>query len=523
VILRGIFSVMTGLLAVSGYSQTVPVDSPASTFTFRIPYDPGSLDWHRAYSSQQLAIIRNIMEGLVRLEKDFSISPAIASKWSMSPDGRKYTFTIRPGARWTDGVPVKAKDFVFSWKKLLAPATAISNANYLFDVLNAENYYKGKLKNFDSVGVKALDDSTLEVRLERPVAHWLFMLTVWATFPLREDVVKKYSDSWDSPGRIVSAGPFMITERDADTRIVMRPNPYYYGTRGNIKKAVALVVLDDRDAQKKYDEGGLDLLSNIALFDLKKYEKSGELKKIPYWKTCFFGFTAKKYPVSNETLRRAIAMSIDKKKILELLHGGQRPADWLIPTDMFSPLGLKPSSAIPYDPVRAKRELVASGINPSRITLEYLSSNRDRFVKIANFIKEELKKHLGIEVVIQALEFRAFAIQREMGAFHMFNGCWGSDYPDPDQFLMLFLGSSGNFRSAWNNPAYDEKLMRVRGIKDKKERYMAYLEMQKMLVHDNVIVVPMFFEANTTLIKPRVSGYVANALDQIFLKEVNVR
>jgi oligopeptide transport system substrate-binding protein len=191
-------------------SQNVaPVIPNGKTFTFRLLGDPETLDWNRAHTSVETHLLINLMEGLVSYDKDLGVIPALAETWTRSSDGKTYTFKLRKGVKWSDGVPLTAKDFVYSWKRLLSPVTSASYAYLLFEVEGAEDFYKGKSADFSTVGVSAPDDSTFVVKLRNPVAYFIHIPTFWVTFPLREDVVHSFELSHGHP-KVLDSAPDVL-------------------------------------------------------------------------------------------------------------------------------------------------------------------------------------------------------------------------------------------------------------------------------------------------------------------------
>ncbi len=245
----GLFSILLGSFVMLAHPVLAASESDLKhTFTFRINGEPATLDWNRAHTPIETYLMVNLMEGLVGLDENLKAVPALAQSWKVSKDGKTYTFKLRPDIQWSDGVPVKAKDFVFSWKRLLQPLTAASYAYLLFDVEGAEEFNRGKLQDFSKVGIKAIDDLTFEVKLKHPVAYWHYIPSFWVTFPLREDIVAKYGSRWDTPGRMVTVGPFTLESHDIESKIVPKANPKYYGPHGDVELAVGLIVKDDSSA-----------------------------------------------------------------------------------------------------------------------------------------------------------------------------------------------------------------------------------------------------------------------------------
>jgi oligopeptide transport system substrate-binding protein len=462
----------------------------------------------------------NLMEGLIGLDENVKPVPALAESWKVSPDGKTYTFKLRPGVQWSDGVPLKAKDFVYSWKRLLQPITAASYAYLLFDVVGAEEYNQGKLQDFSKVGVTAIDDQTLQVKLKRVVAYWDYIPTFWVTYPMREDIVTKYSTRWDTPGRMATLGPFTLESHDLESKIVLRANPKYYGKHGNIEEAVGLIVKEDSTAVTLFESGRLDVMTDIPSLDLQRLSTNPELKIFPYFKTGYLAFVVTKYPGSLVKLRRAIAMAIDKSQFDQLLHGGQTPATTFVPPKL---VGHSPNLGLKYDPAAARKELEASGIDMSRpIEMDLIMANWDKNLVLAQYIQAQLKKNLGINVNLQSFDHKTFRAQINLKVYGMYLNSWSADYPDPDNFVSLFLSDTGNNRTSWKNAKYDGLVLSARSEQNPKVREKKYTEAQKILLEEEAVAVPLFYEPNPVLIRNRVKGIEVNPLNYLLLKKVNL-
>ena len=493
--------------------------------SIRIRDEPETLDWNKAQTQVETYLLMNLMEGLASYDGKMRVAPALAKEWSISDDERVYTFKLRRDVKWSDGVPLKAADFLYSWKRLLSPATASPYAYLLFDIENAEAFHKGIISDFSAVGIKALDDFTLKVKLVRAVAHWIHIPTFWVTFPLREDVIQKHGFSWDSPGRMVTLGPYLLSSRDIGIKVSLRSNPLYYGKKGNIDEVNAVIIKDDAVALRMYDEGKLDFLADLSSLDLSRIIKaraSGDFRVFPYLKTQYLAFVVNKYPSSSLRLRRAVAMAVDKNAIIDSLKGGQVAAASFVPPGLFAHAR---DIGLPYDPSLARSELRASGLDLSvGIKLEVLLPNWDRSLIVARAIQEQLKKNLKLDVLLQPFENKSFRSKLGMQMFPLFHLGWGADYPDPDSFMSVFLSSSGTNYSGWKNEKYDELVLAARNgpARDVKKRSRLYFEAQKILIEEQAVVVPLYYEHNHALIKPHVKGIELNPLNYLILRDVRI-
>jgi oligopeptide transport system substrate-binding protein len=500
----------------AGASQGSLTQAGLKTFSLRIRGEPETLDWHRAHTPVEAALLTNLMEGLVTFDQQLKIAPALAESWRVSEDGKIYTFKIRDGVQWSDGVLLKAQDFVYSWKRLLAPLTAADYAYFLFDVEGAEAFHQGKISTFDQVGVKALDDRTLQVKLSHPSSYWVAMTAFWVTFPMRQDVVEEGGSSWDMPGRMVNLGPFSLSSHDLGSRIVLKANPSYYGGHGNLDQVVVQVIKDDENALKLFESGKLDFLTDLGGVDLARLKKKPGFQSLPHFKTGYLGFITNKYPLSNPKLRRAIAMAIDKKALCTY----QKPATSFVPPSM---LGYSQQIGLPFDPVQARKELASSGLDlPSSIKVEYLLPDWDKSIAVAQVIRSQLQKNLGLSVTPIPMENTAYRMQLQLHDAPIFDGNWTADYADPDNFLSLFLSGSGNNKTAFKNMDFDQRVKQAREELDSKKREKIYIDLQKLLVEQEVVLVPLYYEPNLALISSRVRNVELNSLDYLYLRKVDV-
>jgi len=510
--------VLIGVIAVNRAAAATPVGN--TEVTFRIRGEPETLDWTRAHTVVEAYLLMNIMEGLVTFDAGTKLLPALAQSWNISKDGKVYTFKIRPNVLWSDGVPLTAEHFVYSWKRLLSPVTAAAYAYLLFDIQGAEGFNQRRITDFNDVGIKALDSLTLQVTLSHPVAHWIYIPAFWTTFPMRQDIVEKYGVGWDYPGHMVNLGPFSLVTHDADSKIVLRANPKYYGPHGNVSQVTALVVKDDVTALKLYQAGKLDFLTDLATVDLHGFTGSRELRSFSQLKTGFLGFAIDQYPLSNTKLRRAIAMAIDKSKLCRMLHGGQEPATSFVPPGM---LAYSKSVGLPFNREKAREELNRTGLSKlGPIRLDYALPNWDKAREIAEFIQGQLKENLGIEVLLHSMDNLTYRTQLDLHTYPLYDYTWTADYPDPDNFLSLFSSESGNSRTGWKDDLYDGLVFKGRQVQGSSEREKIYLNAQKDLLEEEAIIVPLYYEPNLVLVKSRIKSFEMSSMDYLFLRKVDV-
>lgn len=495
--------------------------APGKVLRVRTLGDPLTLDWNRAYTPVEATLVRNVMEGLVAIGPRMKVVPALAEKWKTSKDGRTYVFTLRKDVKWSDGAKLTAQQFVDSWKRLLEPSFKGNYAYLLFDIDNAQAFHEGSLRDFSKVGVRAIDERTLEVRLRAPIAYWIWIPTFWATFPIRADLIAKDGSRWDKPGSLVTLGPFTYASYEPHRNVTLKRNPGYYGKRGNIETIVAALVEEESTAIRLYDDNQLDFITRLAV-EAKRLRGRPDFVQWQEARIVHLDFNPAHPAASSQALRKAIAMSIDKAKLSSLLEGSHSPASSFVPPGI---MGFDGKAGLPFDPIKAKVELEASGYFAKHAgqSLDLVVSNYNDEVLTAGFIRDELKRHLGLEVRIQTYEPKQFYSPLvTFGGFAMILNRWTADFPDPDNFFSIFLSKAGNNRVSWKNSTYDQNVIAARTITDSKKREKLYFEIQRQLIHDEVIAVPLFYGRNCALIRYGVTGFEPTPTNSYLFKDFSI-
>ncbi|OGW23541.1 MAG: oligopeptide-binding protein oppA, partial [Nitrospinae bacterium RIFCSPLOWO2_12_FULL_47_7] len=426
-------------------------------FRMSIGAEPPTLDWSLATDGISFDVLNNLMEGLTQYDSNLEPVPAVAQKWEFSKDGKTLTYYLRNDVYWTDGKPVTAMDFEFSWKRLLNPATAAEYAYFLFDVENAQEYNSGKLKDASQVGIQALSPTVLQIRLKRPVVYFPSITTFMVTFPQREDIISRYGVRWTEPGNMVTNGPFILTEWHHEYKLVLTANNKYHdasAAKNAVTKAVIYIVRDTSTALTLYETGDLDT-TGLPPVAIPSFKNSPEYKNLPLLRGYYYGFNTKKRPFDNTLVRQALAHAIDRSHIAEILQGGEIPTSSWIPKGM---PGYNPDIGPKFDPEKAQRLLAQAGYpegkNFPAVMAIYNSDPNNRL--IAEFIQNQWKKHLNISVKFENQEWKVYLSGLKMDTPHIFRLGWGADFPDPDNFMNLFTSASGNNHLHWSNPQYDE-------------------------------------------------------------------
>lgn len=506
------------LLVLSSCTEN-PTEDP-SAFRMTIKNEPPTLDGTLATDSVSFTILTNLMEGLTQYDAELNPIPAIAKRWEYSNEGRTITFYLRKDVFWSDGKKVTADDFEFSWKRLLAPETAAQYAYFLFDIKNAFEYNSGTVKNSDEVGVRALASDILEVTLKKPVVYFPSITTFMVTFPLRKDIIEKYGDDWTEPGNIVTNGPYLLEKWEHEYKLVLKANPKHYEGTPKINEVQIFVVQEPTTALTLYETGELDYIE-LPPIAIPHYKNSPEYRNKPQLRGYYYGFNIEKPPFDNVLVRQALAHSVNRSLIPKILKGGELPASSWIPKGMF---GYNESLGLKFNPEKARSLLAKAGYGDGKNfpNVEAVFNTGDVNRLIGEFLQEQWKKHLNIDIQFESQEWKVFLSRLDLDPPQIFRLGWGADFPDPDNFMNLFISTSGNNRLRWANPKYDQLVARGSTLKNPADRKEVYDEAQVLLTETEVPMIPLFVSAQNLMVKPYVKGFKTNAMELLYLKRISL-
>lgn len=495
----------------------------SDTIRMRLPGEPPTLDWSLATDNVSKEVIQNLQEGLVQQNADSKAQPAMAESWSISADGKTYTFHLKSDLKWSDGQLLTAQQFVDSWERLLNPKTAAEYAYFLFDLIGAEEYQKGTLKDFTKVGVKAPDAKTLIVQLKRPVAYWIFVPSFWVTFPIRKDVIAQHGDKWTEAGNLVSNGPYILKEWQHESRILLEKNPHYAHTpetQDMPGRAEFRVVKEDSTAVALFQSGDMDIVRNLPPVQVSALASLKEFVASPYFRGYYVGFNLKDPIVSDLKVRRALAYAIDRNELnsIKALDPRITPAKSWIPPGM---VGFSEARGLDFNPELAKKLWSELSKKPQTIELWF---DQQEFNKIvAENLQAQWKRVLGIDVQLSNQEWKVYLKTLRTKAPALWRMGWGADYPDPDTFMNLFTCASGNNFSGMCNKSFDTLIQQASSRGSDGERQSAYDKAQKILLEDEVAIVPLFTETNLHLVTQRVIGFRVNPMGDFEFKNLKLK
>ncbi|PIE42423.1 MAG: peptide transporter [Gammaproteobacteria bacterium] len=483
--------------------------------------EPQSLDPQISEGVPGSHILRDLFEGLVAEDKDGKIVPGMAKKWEVSEDGLTYVFHLRD-AQWSNGDPVTAEDFVYAWRRGVDPKTGTNYAFLLYPIVNAEAIATDKEKDLSKLGVKAIDDNTLEVKLNGPTPYFLGMLTHSVAYPVPKKVVEQYGNKWTRAENIVGNGPFKMTKRVPRASLeVTKSDTYWDKDAVKLDKVIFYPIENRRTELKRFRTGKLDWTYNVPLNQLKaiKKELADNLKVANYLGVYYYSFNTTKPPFKdNIALRKALTYAIDRDVLVDKVTGaGEKTAYNLVVPGV--------ANAKPYIPKYAglsqeKRLEMAkefyqqagySKENPLELELRYNIGENHK--KIATAIAAMWKQALGVKTNVISEEFKAFLqTRKQKEKTQAFRAGWIGDYNDGNTFLELFLSNSGLNDVGYNSPKFDKWMKQAAMEQDMDKRAQLMYDAEKDFI-DSFSLMPIYHYVTRRLVNPKVKGYNINVMD----------
>jgi oligopeptide transport system substrate-binding protein len=509
-----------------GIALTTQVWTPAlaakQVFNFRIHSEPPTLDWTLATDNVSITLIDNLMEGLAEYDDKLIPRAGLAKSWTVSKDGKTYTYKLRDGVTWSDGVPLTAQHFADSWERLLNPKTASEYAYFLYDVVGAQDYNEGKNKDITKVGFKAIDKSTFEVKLNKAASYFAYIPTFVVTFPIRLDLIQKFGDGWTKPGNMQTVGPFILKDWKHDSKVVLAPNPKYHGGKSTLEEVNAYIINEDTTAINMFESGTLHYVSRLPSLEIDRLKKSPAFRSNPFLRGYYYGFNVTKKPFDNVKVRQAFSLAIDRKQITDILKGGQTPSASWVPKGM---PGFEADVGLKYDPKRAQKLLAEAGYPGGKGFPEttFMFDTRDDNKLIAEKIQSMWREVLGVKIRTQNEDWKVYLNTLKTDAPGIYRLGWGADYPDPDNFLNLFTSYSGNNYTRWKSKEYDGIIEKAAAEQAMPKRLALYKKAQVLLLEKDTAIIPLFIDSINMLVSPKVSGIRINAMDKIGLSKIVIQ
>ncbi len=531
-LLAGLF---VGALYLASSARLEPAD-----YTFNNSTEVATLDPARVTGVPEGRIIKALFEGLVvKHPRTLKPMPGMAESWSVSEDLLTYTFYIRKDAKWTNGEPVTAHDFVYSWKRFLKAQTAAEYAYQLWYVQGAEAYTKENdengepLNSFDTVGIKANGDYILKVKLKSPTPFFMDLMAFYPMFPVNktniEEAMARWPDNnewemqWLRPENLVTNGPFTVEYRRVNDRIRLKKNPDYWDADNVAMNTIdALTIEQAGTALNTYLTGSTHMIPSVLPNLIPKLMPREDFEPVAYLGTYFYRVNTTKPPFDDVRVRKALAITVNRKDIVEkITKAGQVPAYGLVPPGM---TGYVPAEFAALDPTAAKikaRELLAeagygSGGKPFPVMeVHYNTSEAHR--DIAEVVAQTWRDQLGIDAKLQNQEWKVYLDTQNNLGFDVSRSAWIGDYPDPNTFLDMFVTGGENNKTGWGNAEYDRLITASASEADPTAR-LAILKDAEAILMDEMPIIPIYFYVTQNMVAPRLGGFYGNIQDEHFPK-----
>jgi oligopeptide transport system substrate-binding protein len=461
--------------------------------------EPESLDPAIMTGQADLRIGGSMFEGLTRFNPlDGNPIPGLADRWELSADRRVYLFRLRPEAVWSTGEPITADDFVYSWRRVLDPATGSEYAGILFYLEHAEEYHTRQIKDPEQIGVRAVGAHQLEVRLRDPTPFFLDLCAFPTMAVVPRELIERHGDRWLLTPQVPVSGAYQLDTWRINDRIRLRRNPHYWDAINTRSEVVDLLpCLSASTALSLYETKAVDIVwdKNLVPVDLLDILLTRpDFHSYPVLGTYFLRFNVTRPPFNDERVRRALAMAIDKQRIVtKITRGGEQVASSYTPPGIG---GYHNPEGPGFEP-EAARQLLAEAGYPAGVgfpQFQYLFDTTSRLQEqIAVEVQVMWQRELGIRPGLRKLEWKTYLVAQGELDYDVCRSSWIGDYNDPNTFLDMFMSNNGNNRTGWADPRYDELLRLANAQIDPDRREQLLQQAESILIREAVPIVPLYF------------------------------
>jgi oligopeptide transport system substrate-binding protein len=502
-----------------------PVDSAAKNGILLIGNgaEPMSLDPHLVTGVPENRILASLIEGLIAYHPtdDDEPEPGVAESWEHNADYTQWRFKLRENARWSNGDPVAAGDFVYSWQRILSPALGAQYAEMLYVIRNAEAFHQGQLQDFRQVGVRALDDRTLEVDLKGSTPHFLSMLKHYSFYPVNPRAVEQFGgmterqNNWSTTENYVSNGPFRLTQWTTNQIIKVEKNPEYWDAQRVQLNEIHFFPIENVNSEETaFRAGRLHITSTVSPDRIPSFRQSNpeELRIDPYLGNYFLRINVTRQPFNDPRVREALNLAVDRQLLVDrVAQGGQAPASGFVPPGLDN---YAPSERVQFNPERARQLLAEAGFPGGRgfPRKEILINTSEAHRKIAESVQAMWKQHLGIDVGIYNQEWKVYLDSQQNLDYDLARAGWIGDYPHPLTFLEIFTTGNGNNDTGWSNARYDALIRQAQASGNEQDRLRLLGEAEEILLAE-LPIIPVYWYTRTYLKDPRVQGWHPTLLD----------
>lgn len=481
--------------------------------------EPASLDPHKVSGTWENYVVGDMFVGLMTENPKAQAIPGVAKSWTISEDGKTYTFNLRKST-WSDGTPFTANDFVYSLRRILLPETAAEYASLLYIIEGAQAINTGKAKA-ESLGVKALDDLTLEIKLTGPAPYFLELLTHYTSYPVPKHVIDKVGKAWTKPENMVVNGPYKLVEWIPNTHVKLTKNEKFWDAASASMDTLIFYTQEDRAAvQKRFRAGEIDIATDFASDQISWLRKNmpDEIRIAPYMGCYYYPINSVREPFTDKRIRQALSMAINRDAIVnKVLKTGELAAYSFVPPGVSH--YDKPSEVTwkdtPYGErvKKAKALLKDAGYgpkNPLKFTLRYNTSENHKRIAVAVV---SMWKAIGVQAELFNSEVKVHYADLKQGDFQVARAGWIADYNDAQNFLYLLETRTGaNNYGRYSNPEYDSLMKQAEITSDLKKRAMLMQKAERLAMDDQPIM-PIYHYVSLNLVAKKVQGFMDNPKD----------
>lgn len=514
-------------LAEDRHPETGEVLAEEQVFTYRALDESSSLDPQVVEDVDGSYIVRDLFEGLLNSDAEGNLIPGVAERYESNDDNTVWTFYLRDNAKWSDGKPVTANDFVYAWKRAVDPELASPYAWYmsLMAIENVDAILDGSMDKGE-LGVEAVDDYTFRVQLTRPLPYFPQMVTHATTFPSPQWVIEEHGQEWTKPSNFVGNGAFVLTEHVINERLVRERNELYWDNENNMMdKVVTLVINDENQALNRYDAGELDKTEIPAgQYPRLEKERPDEAHSIPRLCAYYYAFNNDVEPFDDVRVRKALSYAIDRDIVINnILQGGQVPAYTFTPelTAGFTPPDVEFGQMTQAERDAKAKELMAeAGYGPSNpLNTSILYNTSESHKKIAIAVAAMWKQKLGVNATLENQEWKTFLTTRSDGNFEIARGGWCGDYNEASTFLDLMQSESGYNDANYDSAEYDRLAAEAQTMSDPSANYTK----MEQLIAEDMPNAPVYHYTDVIMLKPYVKGWPFEDVQQnIYSKDLYI-
>lgn len=497
--------------------------APKGVLRTNLGAEPPDLDPTHAADIPSINVVQNLFEPLLRMNGDGNPLPGVASEWTHSDDYTEWTFKLRPDAKWSNGDPLVAGDFVYAVQRILTPDNAAAMAMMVYNFLDGgKAYYDGGAKDPSLLGIKAADDHTLAIKLAGPTPYFPSLVTHPAWFPLHRATIEKHGQEWSrSADTYVSNGAFKVAELHPKSKLVAAKNEHYHSADEVHFDRLEILYIENQNTQiAAYEAGDLDMTALIPNREAENLMKRDDFSNVPMMGVYFISFNTQRPPFDNVDVRKAFSLAINRRQMVDrVTKRGELPSSGYIPRGIAMHNGkdyrdIAPALIDSTDHAasrkKAQEHLAAAGFGPGKAVprVEYIYNNAEIHVDIAQVLQSYWKADLGAEVDLAQMEWGVLLKRIRAHDFQISRSSWIGDYLDPLTFLEIFETGHEKNGAGYANPEYDALLAKIRTEPDADKRLGYIVEAEKMLIEKDCIIAPLYEYNTPVMLRSNIKGVI---------------